>query len=135
VYIQEGPPQLASMPPAARAKGRASGTEEQLVDPVESGRHAPGVEDFPPHAQREYWAKSGESHQRAAPGHSPFVYQRQPEPAPAKISLLRRLASAARGRREEEPNEQLQKHSYSRSGADGPKEQVDLPVFFDRGKR
>jgi hypothetical protein len=93
----------------------------------------PGVEDFPPHAQREYWAKSADE-QLAAPAQPPFVYQRQPEPAPAKTSLLRRLTGGGR-RREERPDDQLQKHSRSRNGANGAEEQVDLPVFFGRGKR
>jgi len=140
VYIQDGPPQLASMSPAMRDKSRARGPdrgpEEQLADPAHGGRHLPGVEDFPPHAQREYWAKSGEGdRQRPAPAQPPFVYQRQPESAPAKTSLLRRLTGGGRNRRDTEQDAQLHKHPRSRNGADAPEEQVDLPVFFGRGKR
>lgn len=135
VYIQDGPPQLASVSPATRDKGRVRGFEEQLVDPTDGGRHGPDVEGFPPHAQREYRAKSSEGDERAAPAQPPFVYQRQPEPPPMKTSLLRRLAGGGRSRREQGHNDQLQKHSHSRNGAGAPEEQVDLPVFFGRGKR
>jgi len=133
VYIQEGPPNLASVAPATRDKGRMRGPDDHLADPSQARRQVPGVEDFPPHAQREYWAKSGEE-QPAVPAQPPFVYQRQPEPPPAKTSLLRRLTGAGR-RREERQDDQLQKHSRSRNGANGAEEQVDLPVFFGRGKR
>jgi cell division protein FtsZ len=135
VYIQDGPPQLASVSPATRDKGRARGLEAQLVDPTENGRRVPGVEDFSQHAEREYWAKSSEGDKRAASAQPPFVYQRQPEAPPVKTSLLRRLTGGGRSRREVGSNDQLQKHSRSRNGAGTPEEQVDLPVFFGRGKR
>jgi len=95
----------------------------------------PSVNDFPPHAQREYWAKSGDGAQRGIPADAPFVYQRQPESPKLKTSLLRRLAGAGRVKREEGREAQLPKHSGSRNGAGGNEEQVDLPVFFGRGKR
>ena len=52
-----------------------------------------------------------------------------------QTSLLRRLAGAGRVKREEGREAQLPKHSGSRNGAGGNEEQVDLPVFFGRGKR
>jgi cell division protein FtsZ len=135
VYIQEGPPQLSSLSPAARAKSPARGAEEQGLDPGWSGRPVAGVDDFPPHAQREYWAKT-EGEQRATPPEPPFVYQRQPESPQPKTSLLRRIAGVTRGRREEGRHDNPPaKHSTSRNGAAGDEEQVDLPVFFGRGKR
>jgi hypothetical protein len=63
------------------------------------------------------------------------VYQRQPESPAPKTSLLRRLAGAARGRREGGREDQLPKHSSNRTGVGEGEEQVDLPVFFGRGKR
>jgi hypothetical protein len=90
------------------------------------------VEDFSPHAQREYWAKTGEGEHRATPS----VYQRQPESPAPKTSLLRRLAGVARGVREGSRNDdQLPKHSSNKSGTGDGAEQVDLPVFFGRNKR
>jgi hypothetical protein len=94
------------------------------------------VEDFPPHAQREYWAKASESERRAVPPEPPFVYQRQPESPAPKTSLLRRLAGAARGVRDGGKEDgQPAKHSSNRNGAGDSEEQVDLPVFFGRNKR
>jgi hypothetical protein len=63
------------------------------------------------------------------------VYQKQPESLKPKTSLLRRLAGAGRGKREDNRDAQAAQHSISRNGAGGSEEQVDLPVFFGRGKR
>jgi cell division protein FtsZ len=136
VFIHEGPPQLPSLAPATRGKNRANSTESLGLDPQRGGRPVPGVEDFPLHAQREYWAKTGEGEQRATPPAPPSVYQRQPESPAPKTSLLRRLASAARGAREGgRSDDQLPKHSSNKSGPGDGAEQVDLPVFFGRNKR
>jgi cell division protein FtsZ len=137
VYIQEGPPQLSSVAPATRGKNRVNSRAElQSLDPQRGARPVPGVEDFPAHAQREYWAKASEGEHRGAPPEPPFVYQRQPESPAPKMSLLRRLAGAARGMREGGREDgQLPKHSSNRSGAGDGEEQVDLPVFFGRNKR
>jgi cell division protein FtsZ len=136
VYIHEGPPQLSSLSPATRAKNRGRTADEQGLDSEWGGRPGPKVEDFPPHAQREYWAKTGEGDDRGAPQEPPFVYQRQPESPAPKASLLRRLAGAARGRRDGQPEgEPSRKQTGNRNGTAGPDEQVDLPVFFGRNKR
>ncbi len=135
VYIQEGPPQLSSVPPATRPKNRASSAESRAFAPPRGGKPIPGVEDFPPHAQREYWAKSVESEHQAAPHEPPFVYQRQPEAPAPKTSLLRRLTGTARAPREGGKEDPPAKHSGSRNGAGDGEQQVDLPVFFGRGKR
>ena len=135
VYITEGPPQLSPLGHATRAENRARNAEDQ---PFESGQEStrhPTLNDFPPHAQREYRAKTGDTSQRSTPPEAPFVYQRQPESRHVKTSLLRRLAGAALGKREGDRGVQLPKHSGSRNGAGGKEEQVDLPVFFGRGKR
>jgi cell division protein FtsZ len=132
VFIQEGPPQLPSLAAATRGKARASGSDS----PSPGGRPAPGVEDFPPHAQREYWSKTGESEHRATPPQPPFVYQRQPAPPAPRVSLLRRLAGVGLGSRESRrDHDQLPKHSKTKSGSGDNTEQVDLPVFFGRNKR
>jgi len=135
VYIHEGPPQLSSLSAATRAKNRARSAEEQESDLGWGGRPVPAVDDFPPHAQREYWAKNSGSEHRTPPD-PPFVYQRPPESPAPKASLLRRLAGVARGRRDgDQDGDQLPKHSNSRNGAGNGEEQVDLPVFFGRNKR
>ena len=45
------------------------------------------------------------------------------------------ITGAALGKRDGSRDAQLSKHSGSRNGADESDEQVDLPVFFGRGKR
>jgi cell division protein FtsZ len=131
VYITEGPPQLSPLGHANRARS----SEEQPLEPGQMGTRSPTVNDFPPHAQREYWAKTGESAQRGTPPEPPYVYQRQPEAPRTKTSLLRRLTGGAIGKRDTGRDAQLPKHSGSRNGAGSSEEQVDLPVFFGRGKR
>jgi len=132
VYIQEGPPQFSPLPPATWGKNRTTNTEPGAADAARGGRPVPGVEDFPPHAQREYWAKSGENEPRATPPEPPFVYQRQPEAPAPKTSLLRRLTGAGRPGKDDAP---APKNSSSRNGSGDGEQQVDLPVFFGRGKR
>ncbi|HZN28945.1 MAG TPA: hypothetical protein VFB88_06250, partial [Xanthobacteraceae bacterium] len=130
VFIQEGPPQLPSLAPATRGKNRANSADAQGLNAHRNGRSVPGVEDFPPHAQREYWSKTAENEHRVAP---PSVYQRQPEAATPKTSLLRRLGLGARERNQDD--DQPAKQSRNKSGADDSAEQVDLPAFFGRAKR
>jgi hypothetical protein len=132
VYIQEGPPQFSPLPPATWGKTRATNAEPGIADASRGGRPVPGVEDFPLHAQREYWAKSGENEPRATPSEPPFVYQRQPEAPAPKTSLLRRLTGAGRPGKDDAP---APKNSSSRNGSNDGEQQVDLPVFFGRGKR
>jgi cell division protein FtsZ len=135
VYITEGPPQLSPLGHATREGNRTRSLEEQQLEPGQEESRSPSVKDFPPHAQREYWAKAGESAHRNTPPEPPFVYQRQPETPRAKTSLLRRLTGAALGKRDGGRDAQLPKHSGSRNSAGHKEEQVDLPVFFGRGKR
>jgi len=118
VYIQEGPPHISGLAPAPRGS-----------------RPTPSVEDFPPHAQREYWSKTADDEQRGPP-QPPSVYQRQPESPMPKTSLLRRLAGATRGRRDAAREDDAPaRGSSGRNGVAGAQEEVDLPVFFGRGKR
>jgi len=131
VYITERPPQLSPLGHATRLENRASTDDGQ---PLAEREHRPAGHDFPPHVQREYWAASGEGTQRR-PTEAPFVYQRQPESPGAKGSLLRRLTGGALGRRQPSADGHLPKHSDSTKAAGGSREEVDLPVFFGRGKR
>jgi len=127
VYITERPPQLSPLGHARGHENRARSAETGAPVPE---RPMPRVEDFPPHAQREYWAKSGA---RPVAPEAPFVYQRETESPASKGSLLRRLTGRALGR---QPGEgQLPKHSSSTNTALDSREEVDLPVFFGRGKR
>jgi len=131
VYITERPPQLSPLGHVRGPENRARMAE--TGEPV-AERPLPSVQDFPPHAQREYWAKSGAGAQRVA-AQAPFVYQRQPESPASKGSLLRRLTGRALGRRQSSGEGQLPKHSSSTNTAGDSREEVDLPVFFGRGKR
>ena len=132
VYITERPPQLSPLGHATRLENRASSTDDR--QPLAERERRPTGHDFPPHAQREYWAASGEGAQRMAT-EAPFVYHRQPESPGAKGSLLRRLTGGALGRRQPSADAHLPKHSDSTKAAGGSREEVDLPVFFGRGKR
>jgi hypothetical protein len=136
VYIQEGPPQLSPLSPATRARNRDTSGEPQASESARAARPIPAVDDFSPHAQREYWAKTNGSERRVAPPEPPSVYQRQPESVAPKTSLLRRLTGGGRGKGDRgKDDDQLPKHSSNRNGAGEGEEQVDLPVFFGRGKR
>ena len=129
VYITERPPQLSPLGHARGPENRARSAETGAPVPE---RPMPSVEDFPPHAQREYWAKSGA---RPVAAEAPFVYQRHSESPANKGSLLRRLTGRALGRRQPSGDGQLPKHSSSTNTAVDSREEVDLPVFFGRGKR
>jgi len=132
VYITERAPQLSPLGHATRVENRANSTHDS--QPLAEGARRPMMHDAPPRAQREYWATSSEGAQRAPSG-APFVYQRQPESPGAKASLLRRLTGGALGRRQSRGNDHLPKHSDSAKATSGSREEVDLPVFFGRGKR
>ena len=114
VLIKEGPPRITGV---EAANGPAGPGPDRF----------PALEDFPLHAQQAYRAMARE------PGHAeaatrPAVY-RQPtnDSPPGKFGLLRRLAEAAYGRRDDRV---LPPASVgSETG-----ERVDLPVFFGRGK-
>jgi cell division protein FtsZ len=134
--------QLSTLSPATRTKNGA----DPASDGKRGGARMPAVEDFPQVAQREYWAKAGDS--RARPGRSDgrsdarqdgaHVYQQEqaPESPTPKTSLLRRLTGAARGRRESgAAAEHKVDASGTRQGAPVGEEHVDLPVFFGRKKR
>ena len=99
-------------------------------------RQVPPIEDFPPVAQNEYWAKSPQPENRVMEKQPPFVYQQQPESPPPKTSLLRRLTGGGRGRREEGRDDEKSPRQASRGNRTEAGEQsVDRPVFFGRGKR
>jgi cell division protein FtsZ len=117
VVIKEGAPRLGGSEPPDRPAG-----------PRHEGNHFPALEDFPAHAQQLYRARSRERRAAPEPERGGMYPQPMPQPYAGKFGLLRRLAEAARGRRPE--------------GAMGASEaapelndEVDLPVFFGRGKR
>jgi cell division protein FtsZ len=118
VVIKEGPPRLQGVERADRPAAISPDTDR-----------FPALEDFPVHAQSAYRARVGlpgprQNHKTPRPS----VYQ-QPtsDSLGGKFQLLRRLAEVACGRRQE------------RTAAPPPfasetSEEVDLPVFFGRGK-
>jgi cell division protein FtsZ len=116
VHIKEGPIQLAPVSPLGHARERPQSADQA---------------EFPGYPRHGHGVNSGESDRATGAAQAPFVYQRQPVKAPAKTSLLRRLTGVGRGKAEADNG----KHSRSREDAVGPREQVDLPVFFGRGKR
>ena len=130
VYITERPPQLSPLGHARGPENRA-----RIAETGEPGQERPHLseQDFPPHAQREYWAKSGAAQRVAAD--KPFVYQRQPESPVSKGSLLRRLTGLALSKRQSSGEGQMPKHSGSTNNVGDSREEVDLPVFFGRSKR
>src|SRR5262245_13465232 len=116
VLITEGPPRLGGV--------------EHVDRPTEadtSKDRFPGLEDFPPHAQRAYRAMVRAGGAGAEPAR-PAVY-RQPltDSGLARFGLLRRLAEVARGRRDAGAGEPA--GAPAETG-----ERVDLPAFFGRGK-
>jgi len=81
-------------------------------------RQMPAIEEFPPPAQREYWAKSAGS-TKAKPV----------ELAPVrKPGLLERLAGGAWDRRR-------QSAAAAQPSPEGSQEQTDVPVFFEAEPR
>jgi cell division protein FtsZ len=75
------------------------------------GRQMPGIGDFPPNAQREYWAKTGNT--KAMP------VELRPT---RKVGLLERLTGGGWDRRQ-------------RAAPEDPEQQSDVPVFFESDRR
>jgi cell division protein FtsZ len=83
---------------------------------MRSGRAMPTIGDFPPPAQREYWAKS-----------SVNTPARPVELQPVrKFGLLERLSGGAKDRRQQ---------ADANPTPQDPQEQVDVPVFFETERR
>jgi cell division protein FtsZ len=120
VYITEGPLQLSPLGHATR-DGFRSRSGHATSDSARHGEPA-DADDEAAYSRDEYAGQS----------EPPSVYQRQSEAPSARKSLLRRITGL--GRRHEDRGVQA-KHSGSRNGKGAPEEQVDLPVFFGRGKR
>ena len=102
---------------------------------AQPGWRAPGdvfIHDFSAHAQHEYWAKTGEGEGKRESPKAPQMYRRPPD-APAR-GLLRRLAGVARGVSESAGSDRLAKRASAQGGNSEADEQVELPVFFGRGK-
>jgi cell division protein FtsZ len=120
VVIRERPPQLSGhLSHGGRSARDEEGTgrsEKQRSYGGRGRRAMPTVEDFPPVAQREYWAKVGDGRRE----------QPQDAPPPAKKpSLLQRLRGGGRDRRADV-------QPVSGRPAEEP---LDLPVFFRRDRR
>ena len=134
VYIQEGPPQLASTASATKPANRASNSQEQTGDgrsnvPSINGPVRPQAgDDAASGGRREYWAKPDD---RQRPKEAPTVYQRPVEAPVAKTSLLRRITGVGRKREQVTPQE---RPSPPNGRAKGRDEHVDLPVFFGQDK-
>jgi hypothetical protein len=133
VFIQERPglSPLSPHPPGTHVKNRAS-SDDAAAD-ADRGRRHPKINDFPPVAQRDYWAKSADGGR--PPAEAPHVYQRQPESPPAKAGLFRRWTGIGRSAKEDAIAPDRAKQSSKKNGGSNRDEQVDLPVFFGRGKR
>jgi len=116
VTIKEGPPRF----------GLSEATERQ-PGPAAADRF-PVLADFPPHAQHAYRAMAaGEAHGATPRARMPLYQQPTTDSLPPRPGLLRRLAEVARGRRDDV-------RSNPAAGATDGGEQIDLPVFFGRGK-
>jgi len=125
--------ELSTLSPATRAK---NGAAEPASDARRTGSRMPAVEDFPPVGQREYWAKTGDAHNRGIRPELEPATQHTPESPAPKTSLLRRLTGGGRGRRETPPaSVQGTDDSAHRLSPQLADDNVDLPVFFGRKKR
>ncbi len=129
-----------------RGGNRQSGEQDfrqrlsQAIGPVpdEHDRHEaprasrspiPAVEDFPPQAQREYWAKT-DSRARQMPQQPP----RGDEP-PRRPGLLQRLTGMGRDRQSDQMQTEQLRRQGDRPSREGSDEEADAPVFFARGPR
>jgi cell division protein FtsZ len=113
----------------SQAIGTAPEGPEHYDAPHASRPSMPAVEDFPPQAQREYWAKT-DPRARQMPEQPHY----DPDP-PRRPGLLQRLTGLGRERQADQmQNDQLRRQS-DRSGRAHPNEQSDGPAFFARGPR
>jgi cell division protein FtsZ len=98
-----------------------------------NGRSMPAVEDFPPLAQREYWAKASDVAKPAAQARD--VYSQQADAPPRRPGLLQRLTGVGREKRgDSNRDERRSAHGSNGTVPHSVEEQVDLPVFFGRSK-
>ena len=121
--------------PAAHGNGHYNHPAPRAPAGHANGRPMPAVEDFPPVAQREYWAKTNEISRPQAPT-QPMYGQRVDSP-PRRPGLLQRLTGVG-GRdkhRDSNRGDRSSAHAGHRADSDNADEQVDLPVFFGRNKR
>jgi cell division protein FtsZ len=131
VYITEGPIQLSPLGHASRDGFRANGSD--AADRLQNGAARHNGHGFAAESG-DRWDEHSESAEPELQTAPPFVYQRQPESAAPRKSLLRRLTGVALGRRDE-PLPSSLRPSAGGSGSGGSRERVDLPIFFGRGRR
>ncbi|MBX9589778.1 MAG: cell division protein FtsZ [Hyphomonadaceae bacterium] len=121
-------------------EGRAGANDSAYAHQAEERVHTssrgsmPAVEDFPPHAQREYWAKAGDAG-RPVDKLSPMYPQHASAPA-RRPGLLQRLTGGGRERHAEAHRaDRSSAHAANGTTPRAVEERVDLPVFFGRNKR
>jgi cell division protein FtsZ len=136
-YDTPGQRQPSMLSPATRAPAaRARNGFDVAPEAKRQAPRMPSVDDFPPVAQREYWAKTGDANGRAAQSDVDPIMRHAPESPAPKTSLLRRLTGGSIGRRDTpaavEPGTD---DPDPRQGQQFAEDNVDLPVFFGRKKR
>jgi cell division protein FtsZ len=113
----------------SQAIGTVPDAHEHYEAPNASRSSMPAVEDFPPQAQREYWAKT-----------DPRGRQMPQQPAsnaesPRRPGLLQRLTGMGRDRQPDQMQTEQLRRQMDRADRERPDEQADAPAFFVRGPR
>jgi cell division protein FtsZ len=130
----QGPGDVVIRDDNAGREANARAHRSQDRPPAGNGRSMPAVEDFPPVAQREYWAKASDT--GAPAGRSRHNAHHESDTPQRRPGLLQRLTGAGRDRRpESNRRDKNSAHDGNGAGSHGSDEQVDLPVFFGRDKR
>lgn len=140
VYIHEGPPQLGGAPSGTPYPNRASYEQEQMSNP-QLGAGDPHRRGFPGQGRatsmlrsaQAYWAK-GDNGPRMPTDEEHGIPSAPPDDS-ERPSLLRRLATAGRGRRGGgESRESHDVPAPQREEDHVAESHVELPVFFGRSK-
>jgi len=113
----------------SQAIGAVPDEHDRHEAPQASRSPIPAVEDFPPQAQREYWAKT-DPRARQMPQQPP----RGAEP-PRRPGLLQRLTGMGRDRQADQMQTEQLRRQGDRASREGSDEEADAPVFFARGPR
>jgi cell division protein FtsZ len=111
---------------ASHGRKPARGDDLSRLPGSRPSRPMPTVEDFPPVAQREYWAKTAgarRAQQASQPGSQPAP--EQPQSPTRRMGLLERITGARRAKADA-------RQATAERPAD---EQLDMPVFFRRDQK
>ncbi len=141
VYIHEGPPQLGPGPSGMAPPNRVSNSQDQLSDPHAVGHGMPQRPHPGPgratgmlRSARDYWARGENAHEAGA-GTEPHGIPMAPPDDAERPSLLRRLASVGRGRRDTVDTRAEDRRGVSpENDVQTTEEQTELPVFFGRSR-